>query len=399
MAVTHNFSIEQGSDFNIVFNFLDIDGNPIDLTRGVVSLRYQPQGTTDIYTFLSTDPPPPGYPNRYVTANNAGVIDIQFPADFTQDLDFDQAVYELDFQETKTDQTVASNTLISRGNILLIRKQFNTFVLAAPPSPGGDDQADNIISGSSTDGDQCISSCLTLDLYSVVYQASGITVFDNQENYSDTSYIDDTRAIEKIEVAINGFRHDSPQDLTFMLTPPTGDPVLLSSNSKISNYDSSDPNNKFSFVFSDRADPGQFIQDVPNRGICNIQDKTHITKYSTETLRASFDHLYGIENTGVYTLNINDNDVIGSGSIDSWELIITYGDYVTPTPTPTNTLTPTPTPSITPTITPTASITPTPSVTPSITPTNTPTSSVTPTPTRTVGFVPSPTPTSTPCPP
>ena len=404
MAVTHNFTIEQGSDFAIQFIFQDVNGNNVDLTQGVVAFRFQGNDSTTVQSFLSTDAAPAGLPNRYVTANNAGQIDIQFPAQFTKDLTFATATYELDFQPELDNQTQVSNTIISKGTIGLIAKAFNTFVAGGSTESEEDGSVlDNIITGSSADGDQCASSCLILDSDSIVYRASGIPILDNQDNYSATEFIDNLKQIQKIEVGINGLKHSSPQDLTFLLVPPTGDTVLLSSNSKISNYDETNTANKFNFVFSDRAPATQFIQDVAHNGMCQIQDKTSITKYSSHTLRSSFNHLYGIENTGVYKLHINDNDPIGTGIIDNWELIITYqGIPVTPSATPavTPTVTPTITLSSTPTLTPTISVTP--SNTPTVTPTVTPTISVTPTVTPTPGLsatpTVTPTPTATDCP-
>ena len=38
MAVTHNFTIEQGSDFAIQFIFQDVNGNNVDLTQGIVKV-------------------------------------------------------------------------------------------------------------------------------------------------------------------------------------------------------------------------------------------------------------------------------------------------------------------------------------------------------------------------
>lgn len=397
MAVTHNFTIDQGSDFAIQFIFQDVNGNNVDLTQGVVSFRFQGNDSSTPQSFLSTDAAPPGLPNRYVTSNNAGQIDIQFPAELTKDFTFITAVYELDFQPELADQTQVSNTIISRGTIGLIPKSFNSFVSGGSGDSEGGDVTDNIISGNSTGGDQCASACLILDSDSIVYRASGIPILDNQDNYSATEFIDNLRPIQKIEVGINGLKHSSPQDLTFLLDPPTGNTVLLSSNSKISNYDETNTANKFNFVFSDRAPATQFIQDVPHNGMCQIQDKTSITKYSSHTLEPSFNHLYGTANTGVYKLYINDNDPIGTGIIDNWELIITYsGIPISATPTPTATVTPTQTPtiSLTPSVTPTNTTTPTLTPTPTIS--VTPTISLTPTVTPTSGLAPTPTPTLTP---
>ena len=83
----------------------------------------------------------------------------------------------------------------------------------------------------------------------------------------------------------------------------------------------------FNFVFTNSAPSNMFLNNVPYNGACNIDDKTDIVKYSTDNLVANFDHLLFVENheiTGIYTLYVNDTDLLGSGTIDSWNLIITY---------------------------------------------------------------------------
>lgn len=321
MAVTHNFFIDQGSDFAITFIYQDPDGNRIDISEGTVAFRFRGNDSNVIYEYIW------GGLDGYVTSGGIGAININLPAAFTQTLDFSTAVYDLDFQPDKerpSDPT--SNIRIATGVITLIRKNFNTFVGEQQPPDTGDDGGGIVLPPSTGDEDLCSSalSCVQLDIYSVVYSGSGINIFDNQDNSGTISNVDDTRIIDKVEVVINNLRHESPQDLTFLLQPPSGNTVLLSSSDKITKYNPETNPNGFSFIYSNRARPDIFLNNVAHNGLCNIRDKTDIVQYSGHTLESSFDHLVGHAVTGDFTLYVNDNDVFGSGSLASWDLIITY---------------------------------------------------------------------------
>jgi hypothetical protein len=328
MSVTHNFNIEQGSDFKITFIYQDIDGNPIDISGGNVGFRYRGNTETTVTKYLRST-------SEYVRNGNAGEIIIEFPAEVTRLFTFDNAIYDLDFQPTNIDEE-QKNTRIAAGTISIIKKNFNTFLDASeePPTPGDGGDTGIPIDNGDPNGDRCSSavSCLELDIYSRVYNGSSIVIEDNTDNFGTISGITSTQTMQKIEVAINGLKHDSPQDLTFILEPPSGDMILLSSHNKISKYDPVTHSNGFSFVFSNSAPTNTFLNNVEFNQACNIDDKTDIVKYSTNNLQSNFDHLLyesgadglGHSITGAYTLYVNDNDRIGSGVVRDWNLIITY---------------------------------------------------------------------------
>ena len=159
---------------------------------------------------------------------------------------------------------------------------------------------------------------MELDIYSVVYTGSRLTIQDNAINSGVVS-INDNRRIENVEVAINGLSHSSPTDLTFLLSPPSGDTILLSANSKINNYQPG-----FSFMFSNKAIGDKYLHNISTGGLCNIVDKTDVVKFDNKTLSPVFDDLFNYSNTGNWTLYVNDNDIGVSGSIESWKLIVTY---------------------------------------------------------------------------
>ena len=85
MSVTHNFTIEQGSDFKISFFYQDVNGAPIDISEGKVGFRFQAidPSSQPIIEFLR------GQPNGYVKSGGVGEIIIELPACYTQDLAFD----------------------------------------------------------------------------------------------------------------------------------------------------------------------------------------------------------------------------------------------------------------------------------------------------------------------
>lgn len=186
------------------------------------------------------------------------------------------------------------------------------------------DQPDNTEEGSNDNsaivGDLCIDECLiNLDLYSVVYNGSGLTINDNS-TVSGSIQVEDNRNIDNIELAIDGLSHQYPQDISMILIPPSGSHILLSGNQKIRNFTGA----KFSYILSNKANPGIYLHNTANGGYCNIYDKTQYATWHNEPLVSSFNHLYNTSASGLWTLLIIDNDPGFSGSIDSWKLIITY---------------------------------------------------------------------------
>ena len=105
-----------------------------------------------------------------------------------------------------------------------------------------------------------------------------------------------------------------------ILIPPSGSHILLSGNQKIRNFTGA----KFSYILSNKANPGIYLHNTANGGYCNIYDKTQYVTWHNEPLVSAFNHLYNTSASGLWTLLIIDNDPGFSGSIDSWKLIITY---------------------------------------------------------------------------
>jgi len=335
-AASYNFLIEQGSEHNIVFKYLDANNNPIDLSNKCVILRWI-DSNNNIKTFSSATTASLDNASGYsLTADNQGSITFKIAANKTKDYDFTTAVYDLDIVETVG--LVIKNTRILTGTIGLVTRNFTicencALINADPDVPLPNDT--NIVptltptnSGTPVPtptitptelGDLCLpEDCISLDIFSVVYTGSGITINDNQNN-SGTINISNTGIIENVELAINGLKHSNPQDLTFILTPPSGSGILLSANSKINNYATN-----FSFMFSNKAPSGSYLSNITNGGLCEIVNKTDTYIFNNQNLTYSFNHLFNSSITGVWTLYANDNDIEISGSLDSWKLILTY---------------------------------------------------------------------------
>ena len=307
-ATNHSFSIEQGSAFQITFQYLDEAGNNIDLTNWCVLLQWK-TNNDDVYVFSNRNTSD----NYSLTSDSSGRIVFQLPAKTTNLYSFDSALYDLDIQEPN-EQYANSGLKTYRlvtGNILIIKRNVNANL------------ADCANLNVNSDNDllaSCSTQCSQSDLYSITYDGSYIGIQDNSSS-SGIVTTSDTRSIENIEVIINGLNHTSPQDLQLILAPPSGNKVLLSANNKIRNYR---PN--FIFGFSNKAPQQFYLNDVNNGGICQILDKTSITKFNNETLSYSFDHLFGSSVSGNWSLIARDTDIGASGYINSWKLIVTYSE-------------------------------------------------------------------------
>jgi subtilisin-like proprotein convertase family protein len=329
-AAVFSFDLEQGSDFVINFQYNDENGIPVDLSSKCVVLRWtQSDGGGKVFSSsvpASLENEDSGYS---LTANSLGTITLKISAQKTKLYSFSSAIYDLDIIENTG--TLKKNTRLSTGTISIIPRNFSVITDCGllslnpdipPPTPTPTTEPTGVTptpTVTPTVADLCLpEDCVELDIYSVVYTGSGIVIEDNTIN-SDMITTTDNRLIENIEVAINGLRHSSPQDLTFILSPPSGDMVLLSANNKITNYQDG-----FSFMFSNKAVGNQYLYNISNGGICNILDKTDIVKFGNETLVPEFDHLFNYSNSGDWFLYVNDNDIGVSGSVDSWKLIITY---------------------------------------------------------------------------
>jgi len=322
-ATTYNFNIEQGSDFYISFQYLDENGNPVNLKDACVKLKYLTNlETTGTFTnggLGQTKPTLFNTSGYTLTANNSGLIELTLSTSLTSTYSFSSASYDLDvqFSQTANGSTRVKNTRIATGTITILQRITSFSSSCDPndnqntPTPSGPTPTPTPTPGSS---DLCLEC--GLDIFSVIYPSvnTNIPIPDCTTQNTSPGYvintisgIYDSRPIENIEVAILGLKHSNPQDLKMVLTNPLGDYTLNQYN-KISNY-----NYGFNFIFSNKATSGVYVNTVTNGGYCNPIDD----------LVADITPGY-VAPSGNWSLKIYDNDVGVSGSIDSWKLIITY---------------------------------------------------------------------------
>ena len=336
-AAIYNFEIEKGSDFSISFQYNDAAGVPIDLSgKCVIFQMLMSDGGAEIFSSAA----PANYSSHgwSLSADNLGKISIKIRSTRTVNLRGTSCSYDLDVSDTTGNIRLAAGSIsfVSRNTAMppsVCSVSTDPTVAAPPPPPPPTVSPTVTITVTSTGvavtptptpapnefEDLCLPyDCVELDVYSVVYAGSGLNINDlSTSSGSITST--DTRMIENIELAINKLAHSSPQDIAFLLAPPSGSKILLSANHKIVNN-----NNNFSFMFSNKATATSYLHNISNGGLCNIYDKTSSYKYNNENLLYSFDHLFDTSTTGVWTLYAKDTDPLSSGSLDSWKLIVTY---------------------------------------------------------------------------
>lgn len=160
----------------------------------------------------------------------------------------------------------------------------------------------------------------------VTWINKGIAISDMNTQIRNM-HIHDTGLVSNLEITINNLKHSNPQDLALFLVSPHGDTILLSAYNKINNYSA---NNGLNFTFSNKATSGVYLH---NRSIndlyVNIYDKSMI--YNTNnfplpdpTLSISLDTVNGKSASGIWSLIVQDHDPGASGTIEGWNLIITY---------------------------------------------------------------------------
>lgn len=334
-AATHNFPLEQGSDFQITFRYLDENNARVNMTNWYVLFKFVTNNGA-VYSFDNVT----RTSDYSLIAYANGDIVLNIPAHITNSYDFTTANYDLDLQEPN-EQYPGSGLKryrFAQGIITIVKR--NTAI------PGFDIREP--IEGQILD--VCTVNCSAFD--SSIYSGPRIYITDNKINTSSITIMD-SRPIESVEVGINGLNHNALQDLTMFLSPPSGDKILLFAHHKMNNYVPG-----FSFMFSDRAPPHVNVSNVNNGGMCRIINKTNSIRFdnsipiivcdqsgcsevsmplsivnnsvtigalNNENLLSSFSHLRGyVPSSGEWSLHVCDNDTAVSGLIDNWKLIITY---------------------------------------------------------------------------
>lgn len=325
-AARFNFQIEQGSDFQIVFRYLDENSNPVNLTNMYILLRFQDNVGTE-YTFDNAT-----QTNNYsLVGTEDGFVTLDIPARITDTYTFTTAQYELDIQEPN-EVFIGAGTKSNRilfGNITVLQR------LLDPPS-----RSDLTIFPS--DKKLCPPVMLS---DAIIYNGGSLVIADDSV-VSNTISITDNRNIKNIEVGINGINHTNIQDLNIFLKHSSmSDAILLIGSQKFGNYVPG-----FSFIISDRASSSTSSYTVTDGGMFKPSDKTNyirfripilgtsgsgsgsgsnqevIVGYQDQNLVYSFDSLIGNTASGDWTLYVCDHDANAIGFVYEWKLYITYED-------------------------------------------------------------------------
>ena len=416
-AAVHNFIIEQGSNFFITFQYLDINSNPVDITKYCIRLAIKTNtGKIGLY---SSNAPDKSYILRSVP-NALGTIEWGLSYNETRVFNFDNAVYDLQLVDANNEEirictgtiTIAKNSFPECINDTIEGCQSCSSIVAAQsfgqqPSAEVDNETQSadgtapsptptpVIPSNLQQEELCDYLCKGIDLFGKLYNYqdnivyisgsnSGVFLADPGQltfgpiNYvtglldmylndtklvpsqfnatngtsvnlinlsineddeikwinkglvikdlsvvTGTMHIASTGTVTNVEVTISNLKYTNPQDLSMILVPPIGDAVLLSSFNKINNYSAISGLN---YTFSNKAVPDRYLN---NRSVndlyINILDKTTDYYNSTSyTLTGSLTHLNNISPSGDWSLVITDHDLGGSGTIDGWNLIITY---------------------------------------------------------------------------
>ena len=341
-AATHNFSIESGSDFTITFQYLDINELPVDLTGYCVTFLMKPlEGSGLAEGFASVNSSTSLITSGWTLLVNESNITFSLNSVKTSAIQWTSGVYDLYITENSTP---SRKYRIATGTITIIPSNFplcagticgdeascidilNRSLVTPTPTPGlsvtptPTPSANNTPSGP----DLCERFCNGLDIDAELYIGGTVVIPDNG-SVSGTISIDNTRTLQNIELIINKLKHPYPQDLAMILIPPTGNKILLSANDKIRN---NNPVNGFSYIFSNKAAPGVYINNVPNNNenipYVNIFNKTSIYNFNNETLSSDLTSWIGSRPSGNWTLLVKDHDVDGSGTIEDGRLVMTY---------------------------------------------------------------------------
>ena len=309
-AASFSFQLEQGSDFQIVFRYLDSSSNPVNLTNMHVLLRFQDNNGVD-YSFDNITETS----DYSLTTTSDGLITFTIPAKITDTYPFSSAQYELDIQEPNevfAGAGTKSNRILF-GSISVLAR------LLTPPT-----RSDLTIFPAEN---KLCSPVLMSD--AVVYEGGSLTITDNSV-VNNSITVADTRNIKHLEVGIEGLNHTNIQDLNIFLTCPTSvlaanNAILLVGSEKFNQYTPG-----FSFIISDRAESTTSAYSVVDGGMFKSTDKTDHIRFkisSTEqTLHHSFSSVIGDAANGDWTLYISDHDKNASVFISGWKLYITFED-------------------------------------------------------------------------
>ncbi len=345
-AAEYNFFIEQGSNFDITFQYLDENNNPIALSLidDCVVFKFKPDniGTTTFSEVTYSSSTSNLNLKKLTMGGSNGQILLSLKYSDTKEFGWDTAKYDLYLIKERNSSPTGDKKQyrLATGIISLVKVATSADIDCEPPAASQGDTGDSnnepndntpqptatvTLQPQADTIDLCSTVCGSLDLYSTLYQYVGLndnsslTINDNSI-VSGQIPISSSLKIENIQVVVSGLKHQSPQDLSLILIPPSGSGVLLAHNQKISNISSSGAG----FIFSRKALPTSFLHNMSsNDPYVNIYDKRSYHP-SGNFLMAGFGHLYNHALSGLWTLQIADTDPLGSGVLSGWGIIVQY---------------------------------------------------------------------------
>jgi hypothetical protein len=277
-AAVHNIAIEAGSNFTITFQYLDVNENPIDLTGYCITFLMK-SSTGRAYGFSSNNSAASLLTNGWTLLTDQNNITFALSSSETAKIPWLQGVYDLYVTENSVPK---KKFRIATGSVTVIANNFpecaNTVCgdeaecievlnqsLVTPTPTQGPPPTPTPTPAANSSGpigpDICERFCNGLDIDAIMYIGSGLSIIDNSSVSGTISIADNGRVLQNIELMINRLKHPYPQDLAFVLVPPTGNSILLSAHEKIKN---NNPINGFSYIVSNKAAPGVYISNVIN---------------------------------------------------------------------------------------------------------------------------------------
>lgn len=123
-AATYNFQLEKGSDFEINFQYNDINNTPIDLTNKIVV--FQICGDDKLYHFSSESNASYNINDWSLSKNNIGNINIKIASIITKNFNFASGTgtYDLDVISVIEDGSVKNSVRIATGTISLVNRNL-----------------------------------------------------------------------------------------------------------------------------------------------------------------------------------------------------------------------------------------------------------------------------------
>lgn len=347
-ATQYNFSVEQGTIFGIDFSYRDSTDTIIDLSNHCCIMRIQPEGSSDVITYSTT--------SQTVTADyyfaitpETGTISLRLPAETTNGFTWESAIYELEII-TPDLFYKGSSRVVKRLLYGTITNILRTIPSDTVPSCSVSEEAPDIAGAtdlaisSAGISDSCIGSpCEFIGGNATIYNFYNSLTDDgvlylrdrieNENPYGKSSpfplslSVEESKTIERVDVFIEGFSHNSPQDIRLLLTH-NGSGVLLLDQSKFNSYDNKPKN--LSFVISDYA---QTRPDGKPPITNNVLDYNY-SLLANKNLGAT---LPGVQ--GAHTLNFplppnafDDSDTNGSipvysSGLKTFEGMNSFGDW------------------------------------------------------------------------